>query len=249
MATTTNYGWTTPDDTALVKDGASAIRTLGSSVDTTVKALNPGTTSGDIDYYTSSTAKARLAKGTAGQVLQMNSGATAPEWATPSSGGMTLISTTSLSGASVALTSIPSTYNHLQLIIRGFRPSTDNSQLQMRLQNDTTASRHRSAYGAATSTLGAGGASFGDNLFYICDGNDNTAATGFFLMNFFDYANTSTWKTIQFQWWFPNATTPTTQNFGVGWGAYNQTVAIDQINLFTSSGNIAGGTALLYGVK
>jgi hypothetical protein len=38
MATTTNYGWTTPDDTALVKDGASAIRTLGSSVDTTLKA-------------------------------------------------------------------------------------------------------------------------------------------------------------------------------------------------------------------
>lgn len=36
MATTTNYGWTTPDDTSLVKDGASAIRTLGSSVDTTV---------------------------------------------------------------------------------------------------------------------------------------------------------------------------------------------------------------------
>lgn len=36
MATTTNYGWTTPDDTALVKDGASAIRSLGSNVDTQV---------------------------------------------------------------------------------------------------------------------------------------------------------------------------------------------------------------------
>jgi hypothetical protein len=36
MATTTNYSWTTPDDTDLVKDGASAIRTLGSSIDTTV---------------------------------------------------------------------------------------------------------------------------------------------------------------------------------------------------------------------
>jgi hypothetical protein len=38
MATTTNYGWTTPDDTALVKDGASAIRSLGSAIDTTVFA-------------------------------------------------------------------------------------------------------------------------------------------------------------------------------------------------------------------
>jgi hypothetical protein len=36
MASTTNYSWSTPDDTALVKDGASAIRTLGSSVDTTL---------------------------------------------------------------------------------------------------------------------------------------------------------------------------------------------------------------------
>jgi hypothetical protein len=34
MATTTNYSWTTPDDTDLVKDGAAAIRTLGSSIDT-----------------------------------------------------------------------------------------------------------------------------------------------------------------------------------------------------------------------
>lgn len=82
MATTTNYGWTTPDDTALVKDGASAIRTLGSSVDTSVKALNPGTTSGDLDYYTSATTKARIAKGTAGQIFTMNAGATAPEWQT-----------------------------------------------------------------------------------------------------------------------------------------------------------------------
>jgi 3-oxoacyl-[acyl-carrier-protein] synthase II len=52
MATTTNYGWTTPDDTALVKDGASAIRTLGTSVDTTTKNLNPSTPLGDIAEVT-----------------------------------------------------------------------------------------------------------------------------------------------------------------------------------------------------
>jgi hypothetical protein len=90
MATTTNYSWTTPDDTDLVKDGAAAIRTLGSSADTTVKDLNPGTTAGDIDYYTSGTAKARIAIGTAGQVLQVNSGATAPEWAAFAGGGKVL---------------------------------------------------------------------------------------------------------------------------------------------------------------
>lgn len=44
MATTTNFGWTTPDDTALVKDGASAIRTLGSSIDASMAQLKGGTT-------------------------------------------------------------------------------------------------------------------------------------------------------------------------------------------------------------
>jgi len=87
MATTTNYGWTTPDDTALVKDGAAAIRTLGTSVDTTTKNLNPETTLGDLAYRSSTAnVKTRLGLGTAGQVLQVNSGATAPEWATPAGG-------------------------------------------------------------------------------------------------------------------------------------------------------------------
>jgi len=44
MATTTNFGWTTPDDTDLVKDGASAIRTLGSAIDTSLVDLKGGTT-------------------------------------------------------------------------------------------------------------------------------------------------------------------------------------------------------------
>lgn len=44
MATTTNYGWETPDDTDLVKDGAAAIRTLGSSIDSSFVDLKGGTT-------------------------------------------------------------------------------------------------------------------------------------------------------------------------------------------------------------
>jgi len=44
MATTTNFGWTTPDDTDLVKDGAAAIRTLGSAIDTSLVDLKGGTT-------------------------------------------------------------------------------------------------------------------------------------------------------------------------------------------------------------
>ena len=44
MANTTNFGWETPDDTDLVKDGAAAIRTLGSAIDTSMVDLKGGTT-------------------------------------------------------------------------------------------------------------------------------------------------------------------------------------------------------------
>jgi hypothetical protein len=94
MATTTNYSFPTPDDTDLVKDGASAIRSFGTAVDTQIKNLNPGTTAGDIDYYTTSSTKARIAIGTAGQVLKVNAGATAPEWATDASGMTNPMTTT-----------------------------------------------------------------------------------------------------------------------------------------------------------
>lgn len=36
MATSTNFGWTEPDDTDLVKNGASAMRTLGNAIDSTL---------------------------------------------------------------------------------------------------------------------------------------------------------------------------------------------------------------------
>ena len=115
MATTTNYGWTTPNDTDLVKDGAAAIRTLGSSVDTTTKNLNPSTTLGDIEYRSSTAnVNTRLPLGTAGQVLKVNSGATAPEWATDASGMSNPMTTTgdtiySSSGSTPARLGIGST--------------------------------------------------------------------------------------------------------------------------------------------
>ena len=54
MATTTYFGWSTPDNTALVKDGASAIRTLGSAIDSSLQYLEGGTT-GQILSKTSAT--------------------------------------------------------------------------------------------------------------------------------------------------------------------------------------------------
>jgi hypothetical protein len=88
MATTTNYGWTTPNDTDLVKDGAAAIRTLGSSVDTTTKALNPSTTLGDIEYRSATAnTNTRLAVGTTGQILSVVGGV--PAWVANDVGDIT----------------------------------------------------------------------------------------------------------------------------------------------------------------
>lgn len=92
MPTTTNYGWTTPADTDLVKDGASAIRTLGSSIDSTLKtqidAQIPDsllTTKGDLIAATGASTPARLAVGTNGQVLQADStAATGLKWSSSS---------------------------------------------------------------------------------------------------------------------------------------------------------------------
>jgi hypothetical protein len=79
MANTTNYNWETPDNTDLVKDGALAIRTLGSSIDTTTKALNPSTTLGDIEYRSATAnTNTRLGIGSNGQVLTVAAGV--PSW-------------------------------------------------------------------------------------------------------------------------------------------------------------------------
>jgi hypothetical protein len=244
MATTTNYSWVTPDDTSLVKDGASAIRTLGSSVDTTVKALNPGTTSGDLDYYTSSTTKVRLAKGTASQVLTMNSGATAPEWATSSSGGMTLISTTTLTGASVTLSSIPATYNNLFIVIRLPLNATDAQELNMRFNADSTANRHNWNNSFTSQSM-----TFDTTFMRLAASYDNATTQGLITLTIPDYANTTTWKMGYVYSLTNNETTPTGGRIHAGNGFYNQTGAISSLLFFPQSGNFTSGTVLLYGVK
>jgi hypothetical protein len=246
MATTTNYGWTTPDDTALVKDGASAIRTLGLSVDTTVKNLNPETTLGDISYRSSTAnVKTRLGLGTAGQVLQVNSGANAPEWATVSSGGMTLISTTSLTGASVTLSSIPATYNDLELVFVNPLVATDAATIRMRINADT-GSRYRSNPFVDVNQLGV---SFGDTGWDIMPSNDNAVGSGLVKVEIPNYTNSTTWKTAKTFGIGVNSTTSTNVNMLGYVHAFNQTGAISSLTIYTSTGNFTSGSILLYGVK
>ena len=66
---------------------------LANTANTTATAAIPKstvTTAGDVIYATGSSAVTRLGIGTAGQVLTVNGGGTAPAWATPASGGTNL---------------------------------------------------------------------------------------------------------------------------------------------------------------
>jgi hypothetical protein len=253
MATTTNYSWSTPDDTALVKDGAAAIRSLGTAIDTTV-FNNAGAAiaktivdaKGDLIIGSAADTVARLAVGgTNGHVLTVNSGATyGAEWAAlPQAGGMTLISTTTLTGASVTLSSIPATYKNLQLVIRNLKPSVDGENITWRINADSGANRHASRF-----SVFAANQSFDSTSCSTVYSNDNSVDTNMVVVNFFDYANTTTWKMMQSQELLVNLTTTTNFNYGIGQHAYNQIDAISSLVLAPSSGNFTSGTALLYGV-
>ena len=81
--------------------------------------LSPLTTQGDIMYH-DGTNNVRLAKGTADQQLRMNSGATALEWFTPTSGSLTSGTEASLSGvSSVTFSSIPSGTQMIIISVKG----------------------------------------------------------------------------------------------------------------------------------
>jgi hypothetical protein len=116
MATTTNYSWSTPDDTALVKDGAAAIRSLGTAIDTTVftnagAAIAKATVDakGDLIAGTADNTVARLAVGANDTILVADSStATGLKWAAPASGstfvGANVVSTTNQSIANATFT-------------------------------------------------------------------------------------------------------------------------------------------------
>lgn len=249
MATTTNYSWTTPDDTDLVKNGASAIRTLGSSVDTTVKNLNPETTLGDFAYRSSTAnVKTRLALGTAGQLLRVNSGATAPEWATIGTGALTLLSTTTCSGVSTTVSSINQSYNHLFIEIYGV--TWDTGESAFALNTNLTSSL---AWLAIKPTNLVAFNAAATDLSPINDGVQNpkrTGANNYHSLTIYNYASTSDYKTFQLYGCYEghDAGNPNRLiNFS---GGANSDTAINSFTWKTASGhNMTAGTIKIYGVK
>jgi|688.fasta_scaffold313068_3 hypothetical protein len=200
---------------------------------------------GDLISASADNTPAILSVGTNGQVLTAASGqATGLQWATPVTGGMTLISETTLSGATTTLSSIPQTYNLLYLIVKNVQNSGSATTLKYTVNGNS---------GTVYSVVGATSASnqtwSQTSVNLINAAFPNTANVNFSGMTFYDYTNTTTWKKWDTWTLTPNSGTPANLNFDFYYVLTNQTAAISSITFFPGTGTHTGGTILLYGVK
>ena len=144
----------------------------------TTGMVNPMTTTGDTIYSSSGSTPARLGIGTAGQVLKVNSGATAPEWATASAGALTLISTTNSTAVATSVTytnCFTSTYRNYLVMIDGTQSTSSGfMQLQMRASGTTqTTNYYGGRFQVGTSGSGYSVGQTNAASWEICDGSSN----------------------------------------------------------------------------
>ena len=227
--------------TGISGGGTSGAVTITNSMATEITAK------ADLIVGTGNATFDNLPVGADGTILTADStvSPTGLKWATPaSSGGMTLINTggTALTGASVTISSIPGNYQNLQLVIVNPLVANDTEYLYIRINGDSTASR----YGNFDTTSSG---TFNVNYILGTSGMDNAASQGLSITNFYNYANTTTWKMADVLVVNNDATTPTDWKSLRRCGIYNQTGAITSLVLSASAGNLSSGTAYLYGVK
>ena len=199
---------------------------------------------GDLVAGSATNDAAVLAVGANDTVLTADSAeATGLKWATPSSGGgMTLLSTTSLSGTSVTISSIDQTYKHLLIIGRDISVSTSSDNIGFRLNGDTGANYQNHTLYLSSTTPG-GSYNTGDATMQFI-GSANTGTGGFassqIQMDIYRYAETE-YKKI-------NYTSARGSEFTIGAGRYNSTTAISSVT-FSNGQTFNAGTIYIYGVK
>jgi hypothetical protein len=202
---------------------------------------------GDLISASADNTPAILSVGTNGQVLTAASGeATGLSWATPAAGGMTLISTTTLTGATVTIGSIPSTYNDLHIYIEGFRPITDSTYITFQFNGDATAGNHHDENDGTNYTNLAWGSGTLGSLIGAVDNGLNTDLIHAYIPR---YANSTTWKFLRAVHLGANASTPANIEYDKKVIMYKSTTAISSFKLSTTGSGFTSGTVYLYGVK
>lgn len=239
---TTNYSFAMPTNTDLVKDLPADFEVFGQAVDTQIKSLSPGTTAGDLDYYTSATAKARIGIGSSGQVLSVSGGV--PAWTTPSAGGgMTLLSTTTLSGATVTISSISQSYNSLFLVITGVTNATGDGLFRI-APNGSTSTTTTTQINPSTYAYSL----FNNDYLRLSAGFSllRTNANNAWSVQIDNYTSTTSYKPILM---YGNGETTSAGPAKSGFGNYQSNTAITSLVFSNSGGNLSTGTVLLYGVS
>ena len=202
---------------------------------------------GDIIAATAADTVARLAVGANNAVLTADSAeATGLKWAIPAAGGMTLLSTTNVaSGVSTTVSSINQSYKNLQVIISGLNPNTGGSSIRISPNgNDALCS--------AAGVYVASGYSyvFGEQDSYInSSGGMNSGDTNnVFVLDIFDYANTTRKKNFRFTAFYNGNTSGSTSAANVG-GGIETNSAITSLKIWTAYTFAAAGTIEIYGVN
>jgi hypothetical protein len=261
MATTTNYSWATPDDTDLVKDGAAAIRTLGSSVDSTVYSLDQDNVKitefvakGDLLGASAENTPARLGVGANDTVLTADSTtATGLKWAAPAGGGKSFAllnaGGTSLSGTTTTISSL-SGYDQFFVVVDQASANNPNFSLTLRLSGDTGS--NYSYYGArvegpsaySASTNGVAVNQTNGTSWFICKGSSNSNSvinTGILISG----ANSTGVKVVQ---WTAGSTASggNSQRLQIASGIWNNSSVVSSISIISDE-TYDSGTVYIYG--
>ena len=213
-------------------------------------AVSPLTTKGDL--YTFSTSDARLGVGANGTTLVADSAeATGLKWASPASGGgMTLLSTTTLSGAgTVDISGISQDYIELRVYMYNVVVNT-NAIYTVKTFNG--ASELSSVVGWRMSNYSTPSYASGSSFRLTSDdaGNQSVAgseSTNFWALTYYDYSSTANYKNYLYLGNYKN-----TSSAQVAWhsfGAVESNSAINKLQFTTTAGAFTAGTVEIYGVK
>lgn len=217
-----------------------------------ISTLFPYTTAGDIAYASSASVLARLGIGSAGQVLRVNSGASAPEWV---NGGMTLIEEKLLtsSAASFDFTSIPAVYRSLKIILHARSDKSSGvSNTNMIFNNDTGNNYDsRYIYNTYAGTIASQPAQATDKIFCgnISALNATAGMAGSIELTIPNYSGTTFRKNAIFYNFSIESEADDETSCVLGGGHWRNTAAINRITIMPLSSNfIAGSIASLYGI-